>query len=308
MAFYKKSLEKFQIIKEQYKIEGSMTLRRIYYVLLGKGLVKPSGKKDSPYINLSKLLLEAREKGELDWKIIVDRTRRIEQRLTFPDYDEAFKWICKHYRRDSMLLQKKYCEVWVEKDAISGNVANETWNIDVPLIVGRGWGSGTCHYDAYERISEIGKEENKVLVEVLYISDFDPEGFHIPEVLKTKLKLYGLPDPKVERIALTLKQIKKFGLKPNVGFTITKEQMTKKYVRDFVEKYGIVQYEIDALPVIELNKILKEEINKLIDSAIPETSDEESREEVEDWVEEYSKEKVLALYEEVKKEIEEESE
>lgn len=37
--FYKKSLEKFRIIKEQYKIEGSMTLRRIYYVLLGKGLV-----------------------------------------------------------------------------------------------------------------------------------------------------------------------------------------------------------------------------------------------------------------------------
>ncbi len=307
MAFYKKSLEKFNIIKEQYKIEGSMTLRRIYYVLLGKGLVKPSGKKDSPYINLSKLLLEAREKGELDWKIIVDRTRRIIQRLTFPDYYEAFKWICKHYRRDSMLLQKKYCEVWIEKDAISGNVANETWFIDVPLIVGRGWGSGTCHHDAYERISEINKEEKKLLVKVLYISDFDPEGFHIPEVLKIKLKLYGLEDPKVERIALTLKQIKKFGLKKNVGFTISKKQREKKYVRDFIEKYGVVQYEIDALPVKELNKILKSELEKLIDFDIPETSDKESREEVEDWVEDYSKEQISALYEKAKEELEKES-
>lgn len=305
--FRKKTLEKFRIIKEQYKIEGSMTLRRIYYVLLGKGLVKPSGKKDSPYVNLSKLLLKAREEGELDWKIIVDRTRRIIQRLTFSDYDEAFKWICKHYRRDSMLLQKKYCEVWIEKDAISGNVANETWFIDVPLVVGRGWGSGTCHHDAYERISEISKEEKKLQVDVLYISDFDPEGFHIPEVLKTKLKLYGLEDFKVKRIALTLEQIKKFGLKKNVGFTISREQREKEYVRDFIEKYGVVQYEIDALPVAGLNKILKEELEKLIDFDIPEISDEESREEVEDWVEEYSKEKVLALYEKVKEEIEKES-
>ena len=305
--FYKKSFEKFRVIKEQYKIEGAMTLRRIYYVLLGKGLVKPSGKKDSPYQGLSELLLKAREEGEIDWKIMVDRTRRIIQRRTFENYDEAFKWTCKYYRKDSMLLQKKYCEVWIEKDAISGNVANETWFVDVPLVVGRGWGSGTCHHDAYERISKIGKEEKKVLVKVLYISDFDPEGFHIPEVLKTKLKLYGLPDPKVKRIALTEEQIKKFDLKPNVGFTISKKQMTKKYVKDFVKKYGVVQYEIDALPVNELNKILREEINKLIDPNIPETSDEESKEEVEDWVEGYSKEEVLALYEEVEREIEEEN-
>ncbi|MBA7483360.1 hypothetical protein ES707_18874 [subsurface metagenome] len=283
--FYKKSLEKFRVIKEQFKIEGSMTLRRIYYVLLGKGLVKPSGKKDSPYINLSKLLLEAREEGGLDWKIIVDRTRNIIQRLTFPDYGEAFKWICEHYRKDSMLLQKKYCEVWIEKDAISGNVTNETWFIDVPLIVGRGWGSGTCHHDAYERISEIGKK--KLLVKVLYISDFDPEGFHIPKVLKTKLKLYGLENFKVERIALTEEQIKEFGLKKNVGFKISKKQREKEYVRDFIEKYGEVQYEIDALPVAELNKILKSELEKLIDFDIPETSDKESREEVETWLEEH---------------------
>ncbi|GAJ13280.1 unnamed protein product, partial [marine sediment metagenome] len=127
--FIKKSFKKFKVIKEQFLIEGPMTLRRIYYVLLGKGLVKPSGKKGSPYKNLSKLLVKAREEGELDWKVIVDRTRRIIQRLTFPDYDEAFRWICEHYRKDSMLLQKNYVEVWIEKDAISGNVTNVTWDI-----------------------------------------------------------------------------------------------------------------------------------------------------------------------------------
>lgn len=156
--FYKKSLEKFRIIKEQYKIEGAMTLRRIYYVLLGKGLVRPSGKKDSPYVSLSELLLKAREEGELDWKIIVDRTRNIIERLTFPNYNSAFTWLCENYRKNSMLLQKNYCEVWIEKDAISGNVAKETWDIDVPLVVGRGWGSGTCHHDAYERISKLSKK------------------------------------------------------------------------------------------------------------------------------------------------------
>ncbi|MBA7617441.1 hypothetical protein ES703_24755 [subsurface metagenome] len=283
--FYKKTLEKFRIIREQYRIEGAMTLRRIYYVLLGKGLIEPSGKKGSPYMSLSKLLVKAREEGEIDWKIIIDRTRRIIQRLTFPDYDEAFKWICKYYRKDSMLLQKNYVEVWIEKDAISGNVTNITWNIDVPLMPGKGWGSVTTIHNAYERIAELTGKRLQVVI--LYVSDFDPEGFHIPKVVKEKFTLYGLPDPKVKRIALTEGQIKKFNLRKNVGFTISEKQREKEYVRDYIKKYGVVQYEIDALPVAELNKIIEKELKKLVDFKIPEISDKESREEVDNWLGEH---------------------
>lgn len=121
----------------------------------------------------------------------------------------------------------------------------------------------------------------------MYISDFDPEGFHIPEVLKTKLKLYGLEDFKVKRIALTLEQIKKFNLKPNIGFKISKKQREKEYVREYIKKYGVVQYEIDALPVNELNKILKRELKKLVDFDIPEISDKESEKEVDNWLDEH---------------------
>ncbi len=283
--FYKKTLEKFRIIREQFEIEGAMTLRRIYYVLLGKGLIEPSGKKGSPYINLSKLLVKAREEGEIDWKVIVDRTRRIIKRWTFPDYDEAFEWLCEHYRKDSMLRQKNYVEVWIEKDAISGNVASVTWDIDVPLMPGKGWGSVTTIHDAYERIAKLtGK---RLHVVILYVSDFDPEGFHIPKVVEEKFALYGLPDPQIKRIALTEGQINKFNLRKNVGFTISEKQKEKEYVRDYIEKYGVVQYEIDALPVAELNQIIEKELKKLIDFKIPEISDKESKEEVEAWLDEH---------------------
>lgn len=283
--FIKKSFEKFDVIKEQFEIEGAMTLRRIYYILLGKGLIKPSGKKDSPYVSLSKLLVKAREEGKLDWRVMVDRARRIDQRLTFLNYDNAFNWICDNYRRDSMQLQNNYVEIWIEKDAISGNVVNETWNLDVPLIVGKGWGSETYIHEAYDRISKLAKE--KLQVVILYVSDFDPEGFHIPEVVRRKFALYGLHNIEIKRIALTEGQIKKFNLRKNVGFKINEKQRQKRYVRDFIKKYGVVQYEIDALSVNDLNKIIESELSKLIDFNIPRISDKESEKEVKIWLKEH---------------------
>ena len=68
--FGKVNLERINILKQQYKIEGSMTLRRCFYVLYGKGKLKNS---KSAYQSLSKTLLKARELDYLNWSIIVLR-------------------------------------------------------------------------------------------------------------------------------------------------------------------------------------------------------------------------------------------
>lgn len=282
--FSKKYLKKFEVIKEQYKIEGQMTLRRIYYLLLSKGLQSIG---QGAYQYLSKKLLEAREEGYLDWDVLIDRARRIDQRLTFINFDHAFEWICQEYRKNSMLNQKNYVEVWIEKDAISSTIANVIWDLDIPLVVGRGWASGTFIHNAVPRIWGVGK---KLQVVILFISDHDPEGDHIPKVVERKLKQYGCLDAQVKKIALSPEQVKKFNLQSNIGFKISKKQRKKRYVREFLDKYGEVQYEIDALSNIDLSRILENELRSLIDFTIPEISDKESIEEKREWLEEHYQE------------------
>lgn len=283
--FNKKTIEKFEVIKEQYQIEGAMTLRRIYYVLLGKGLQKPGKER---YILLSKTLLKAREKGYISWNVIIDKTRRIDQRQTFEDFDEIFDLACETYVKDSMkLYQDKHVEVWIEKDAISNNVARVTWALDIPLIIGKGWVSGSFNKKSADRIIEI--QQNNLSVVILYISDFDPEGEHIPKKVREKLTLYGCDPDKLDirKIALRKKQINQFNLQANIGFKVSIEHKKKAYVKDFIKQYGEVQYEIDAMTNEQLEKILVNELKKLIDFDIPGTSDQECREEVKDWLKEH---------------------
>lgn len=284
--FRKKSLRRLHIIKHQHQIEGAMTLRRIYYVLVGKGLIKPGA---NSYNAIKGLCKDAREQGYLDWKVIVDRARRIEKRQTFENFDEIFKTACHSYRRDSMQDQKDYIEVWIEKDAVSKNILRVTYDLDVSLVVGRGFSSITFIHDASQRC--LAKAEKDIKMLILYISDLDPEGEHIPELVKKKFVQYGCDRDSfdIDKIALTLEHVKKFNLPSNVEFKIGAKQREKRYVQDFLKKYGEVQYEIDALSSLELNKILADELKKVMDFEIPKRSDGESEEEVREWIDKHYK-------------------
>lgn len=282
--FSRQFLEKFEVIKEQYKIEGPMTLRRVYYLLLGKRLQSVG---QGAYQYLSKKLLEAREQGYLDWDVLVDRARRVDQRLTFRGFPQAFDWICEAYRKDSMVYQKNYVECWIEKDAVSSTVAAVTWNLDIPLVIGRGWASGTFIHNAVPRIRQAGK---KLQVVILFISDHDPEGEHIPKVVEGKVHQYGCPHARVKKISLTPQQVRKFNLQSNIGFKISRKQREKRYVQEFLAKYGEVQYEIDALSNIDLKRILTDELESLIDFEVPKVSDRQSIKEKNDWLKKHYRE------------------
>lgn len=285
--FYKDSLHRLDIIKQQADLEGPMTLRRIYYVLVGKSLIKPG---ENGYNSIRKLCKKARELGYLPWGLIVDRARRIEKRSTFDSFDEMFVAACKQYRRNTMLEQDNYVEVWIEKDAVSENVLKVTYGLDVPLVVGRGFSSLTFIHDASRRV--LAQKQKGIKMVILYISDFDPEGEHIPELVKRKFMQYGCPPDSfnIEKIALTPEQVEQFQLPSNIEFKVKSKHRQKEYVQRFLEQYGEVQYELDALSVLDLNRILTSGLEKVVDFEIPKKSDQASREEVETWVEEHYQE------------------
>ena len=129
--------------------------------------------------------------------------------------------------------------------------------------------------------------QEKVQVVVLYVSDHDPEGDHIPKVLTMKLMEYGCLNARVRKIALLPEQVKQFDLQSNIGFTIGAKHRQKRYVREYLDRYGEVQYEVDALSNIDLARILEIELRSLMDFEIPKGSDEGSGREVVDWKKEH---------------------
>lgn len=137
------------VLKKQYKQEGEMTLRRCWYVLLGKGRVHEHphpqnlSQRTQPYRHLSQILLEARISGELDWNVIVDRTRSIMQPSTWTSVGAIITAALDQFRYNPMENQENYVEVWVEKDAVSSYVYNSTEKWFVPLVVEKGFSSGT---------------------------------------------------------------------------------------------------------------------------------------------------------------------
>ncbi len=274
-AFTKKVLERIKIINEAYENEGDMTVRRCFYILVGKN--KISNSKVS-YKLLSKVLTKARELGYVGWDVISDRHRTILKRSTYTSFDEIFDIACQSFRKNSMELQDNYVEVWIEKDAVSSIIYNYTYDLDIPLFVGKGFPSTTYIKKASDRIKEI----NKPCV-ILYISDFDPEGEYFPKKVQQKLEQYGCSDFRIEKVALTKEQREKYNLPSNKDFTINKHHKDKIYVQDFIDKHGIVQIELDALENSVLVDLLRKSIEKLIDVDLHIKSDEESLEEVERW-------------------------
>ncbi len=273
--FTKKVLRRFDILKEAYKEEGGMTVRRCFYILVGKNEISNS---KSSYQKLSQCLVKARELGYVDWDLIVDRHRTILKRNTYTRFEDIFDVACETFRKDSMEQQANYVEVWIEKDAVSSIIYDFTHNLDIPLFVGKGFSSITYLKKASDRF----KQKDKPCI-ILYISDFDPEGEFFPKKVEQKLIQYGCENFTVDKIILTKSQRDKHNLLSNKDFTIKDKHKLKEYVRDFISKNGEIQIELDALSNKILVGILKDRVQKLLDLDLPKISDQESLEEVEAW-------------------------
>lgn len=282
-TFTEKVLKRFEVLKQQYKIEGAMTLRRCFYILVGKGMIT---NKLSSYQDLSKKLKKARLLGYIPYKYIIDTGRNIYKRNTYSIFDEAFKELCKNYKKDSMSLQNKHIEVWIEKEAIANVIYPLTYPYDISLVVSKGFTSVTFLYEASKRFKECGKD-----VIILFVSDFDCEGEYIPKVVLDELENnHSCKNITIKKVLLNHNDIETYGLISNKGYKIKERQKGKAYVRDFIDKYGEVQYELDALPTPNLKKKITEAILDEIDVEVVKKSDEESISEVEEWKKENLKE------------------
>lgn len=285
---YEDYLETVKSILAQYDIP--ITIRQLYYRVISDpyNLLENTA---NAYQNLDAMTVKMRERGDIDWRKIEDRTRGIEGE----DYEDSgdpvefissrvssLKYISRWYNLPMWETQPNYVEVWVEKDALAKIVSNVTNECKMVSFPTRGYGSFTSLKESairlsnhsriwdgnVERSDEDGYVPSDKKIIILYLGDFDPTGLDVDTTVSQKVMEYGGGDFEFRRIALTMEQVKEYNLTPNYA------KISDTRAAKYIARYGNDTWELDALPPDVLTKIIKDEVEGLIDRDIWEEREE----------------------------------
>lgn len=246
-------------VLSQYTIK--LTLRQVFYRLVA-GYGYPN--TTSAYTQLSKQLVKARERGDIDETRIEDRSREFlgedygwgspEDFVTYRF--ETFLNSPTYYARKMWTTQPEYVIVWVEKDALSRVISTVADQYNVTTCPSRGYASYTYIKEALARLPEDKH------VTILHFADHDPSGIDMTRDVKERFHDYSNIDLVIERIALTHDQVQHYELPPNP----TKRADPR--AEGYIAQYGNECWELDAIEPMELQRMVSEAIARHIDSNI----------------------------------------
>lgn len=247
-AVNKQMLETINSILEEYKADGYvLTLRQLYYQLVSKDIIPNN---DKEYGKISNILKKGRMAGIVDWASIEDRVRVPKLPYYSNDVADAINDTIRQYRLNRMEGQERMVEIWVEKDALSNVLYRVSKKYHVNLMVNRGYSSVSAMYDAYKRLNTGDV--------ILYFGDHDPSGMDMIRDVRERLQDFGI-DVEVRPVGLTMEQIKELNPPPNPA------KITDPRAKWYIEKYGKISWELDALPPKYLINLAENAILDIID-------------------------------------------
>jgi hypothetical protein len=257
---YEEVVEAALDVFKQY--DTALTLRQLYYRLVSRHLFPNT---INSYKRLSRLMVRAREEGDVPVNCLEDRSRRVLGRgdagyTSAQDFLKrrlaSLRESYKEFRMPMWDVQPNYIVVSLEKDALSrlvGDVANQ---YAVRTFPTRGYPSFTYVQRMAGYIRNRLKGKPTV---VLYFGDFDPSGIDIERDLSARLGRYKAGEYIVHRVALTKDQIVKYSLPPMP----VKRSDARSH--NFVASYGDESVELDAIDPNTLKLMVAQSIASYID-------------------------------------------
>jgi hypothetical protein len=136
-------------IIDGYMAQGlRLTLRQLYYQLVVRNAVTNT---ERSYQNLSSLVSDARLAGLMDWEAIEDRGRVPMAPRDWQSLTALTEEALDRYRLPRWEGQSRYCELWVEKQALAGVLEPIAADYHVTLMVNKGYSSMSAMYEAAKR-------------------------------------------------------------------------------------------------------------------------------------------------------------
>jgi hypothetical protein len=240
--------------REELEAGHPMTLRQVHYRLVSRDDVIQSNKV-SAYDKLGEWLRDDRIAGIVPWEWMEDRLRVAKGWAKWDDPAKFLHSVRYRYARNVWQDQGHYIEVWCEKDALSGIFSDVLSPYGVTLNIGRGYDGWSSIKRAADRYY-LRREEYDMETTVLYFGDFDPSGEDMHRSLIDRFATLGVY-PEVPKVALTHEDARR------LPGDVTKADDSRAAA--FVEKYGDLAVELDALPVDELRRRIRESVEERMD-------------------------------------------
>jgi hypothetical protein len=155
--------------------------------------------------------------------------------------------------------QPRRAFVIVEKEALAGVLERACNALDVPLLAARGYPSGTVLRE-FAVGDVMDALQNQQAVTIIHLGDHDPSGIDMTRDLTERLQLFSEePDVEIDRIALTMRQIRDQKPPPNPAKT------TDSRFESYRATHGSESWELDALRPEYLDRIVRKRIEDCIE-------------------------------------------
>jgi hypothetical protein len=251
-------LNKVQEVLNELQDYKPLTLRQVYYQLVGKGYIE---NKSSQYGMLSNLLKWARIDGHINWNDIEDRVRAFKDLRGFDNREDFMRQelegFLNGYRRDLLQTQDKYMEIWIEKDALSSIFVRVAREYTIPVVVCRGFSSVSFLNEFCDRL-RFYNDKKPVM---LYFGDLDPSGMEMLTAMEITLRQeLNAPWIEFKRIALLEEDISTYKLPHNPKALKRTDTRANKHLA----AYGELAVELDALRP----DVLEQKIRSAIESEL----------------------------------------
>jgi len=160
--------------------------------------------------------------------------------------------------------------VWIEKEALSGVIADVCNEMDVPYFACKGYVSQSEQWRAYQR-ARFHSSQSDQKTTILHFGDHDPSGIDMTRDNQDRLDCFlGYDNTiKVERLALNWDQIEEFNPPPNPA------KMTDSRFAGYVTKYGDESWELDALEPRVMTDLIRDHVRRHRDPALWSDKEEE---------------------------------
>jgi hypothetical protein len=250
----KATLDLLEACKEIIEKTRPLTVRGVCYRLFVAKLIDSMAVANTQKI--SRLLVRAREEGEIPWEWIVDESRQTIIWQQYADLEEFGSELEDWYRRDFWAHQGIRLLVISEKATVKGILHPVVGRYGVNFLPVHGFNSATKMYELAQSIANDGRR-----TVILYVGDYDPSGLFMSEMdLPQRLRDYGAGGYSLYRIALDA-----FDVRGLPSFPVSDKKKDPRYSW-FVERYGQRAWELDAMDPNNLRERVEDWIKRFIDS------------------------------------------
>ena len=295
------------ILNEYRNMGYRLSLRQLYYQLVARDYIENSVKS---YKRIGNLISDARLAGLLDWEMIEDRGRETVLPTAWESPAEIVRAAANGFRVDRWEGQSQYCEVMVEKDALSGILEPVCRKMHVRFTANKGYSSSSAMYEAGKRIRGVMRsgERNISQVHIIYLGDHDPSGIDMTRDITERLVMFsGLREEiedngwevsdfiQIHRLALNYDQVEQWNPPENPA------KETDSRYQAYADQFGESSWELDAVEPRTLASLVEDQIVDFIDANQWQTillREKEMRNELLGFADEYDRKEDTARYEE----------